>query len=358
MNIKVGDKVRFLNTTGGGVVTRFKGKDQVLVEDEDGFEIPALIRECVVVGGDNDMQVHSSHRPRIQPQAQAQPQQFAPKPQPKPEEVKVEETPEGERMNIYLAYLPIEPAKVMLQSGYETYFVNDSNYYLFFNYMNRHNNSWISRYNGLIEPNTKIFLEEFGKEDLNDLERICVQLIAFKKDKPYSLKNSVSVELHLDTVKFYKQHCFMENDFFEEDAMVYPIVRNDVPERELLISVSDLKEAMFQKAQEDRRTPQSIVKKKSDGAILEVDLHITELLDDTTGLSNADMLTYQLDKFHEILGKCANNKGQKIVFIHGKGDGVLRKAIEKELKTRYKQHYFQDASFREYGFGATMVTIK
>ena len=37
---------------------------------------------------------------------------------------------------------------------------------------------------------------------------------------------------------------------------------------------------------------------------------------------------------------------------------MLRKAIEKDLKTRYKQHYFQDASFREYGFGATMVTIK
>lgn len=47
-NIKVGDKVRFLNSTGGGVVRSFKGKDQVLVEDEDGFEVPALIRECVV----------------------------------------------------------------------------------------------------------------------------------------------------------------------------------------------------------------------------------------------------------------------------------------------------------------------
>ena len=150
----------------------------------------------------------------------------------------------------------------------------------------------------------------------------------------------------------------MENDFFEEDVMVYPIVRNDVPERELLVSAADLKEAMYQKVQEDRHAPQSIVKKKSDGAILEVDLHITELLDNTNGLSNADMLTYQLDKFHEILGKYANHKGQKIVFIHGKGDGVLRKAIEKELKTRYKQHYYQDASFREYGFGATMVTIK
>lgn len=355
-NIKVGDKVRFLNTTGGGIVRGFKGKDQVLVEDEDGFDIPALIRECVVVGGENEMQVHSSNRPKVQPQPQVQ--QSAPKPQPKQEEVKIEETAEGERMNIYLAYLPLEPTKVMLQSGYEAYFINDSNYYLFFNYMNRHNNSWVSRYNGLIEPNTKIFLEEFGKEDLNDLERICVQLIAFKKDKPYSLKNSISVELHLDTVKFYKQHCFMENDFFEEDAMVYPIVRNDVPERELLVSAADLKEAMYQKVQEDRRAPQTIVKKKSDSAVLEVDLHITELLDNTNGLSNADMLTYQLDKFHEILGKYANHKGQKIVFIHGKGDGVLRKAIEKELKTRYKQYYYQDASFREYGFGATMVTIK
>ena len=35
------------------------------------------------------------------------------------------------------------------------------------------NNSWISRYNGIVEPNTQIFLEEFGKEELNDLERIC-----------------------------------------------------------------------------------------------------------------------------------------------------------------------------------------
>ena len=356
-NIKVGDKVRFLNSTGGGVVRSFKGKDQVLVEDEDGFEVPALIRECVVVG-DSEMQVHSSRRsplPSVTQAAVPQPK----KPEPQPEVEKVTETIEGERLNIYLAYLPIEPAKVIQGSGYETYFINDSNYYLFFNYMNRQNNSWISRYNGIVEPNTQIFLEEFGKEELNDLERICVQLIAFKKDKPYSLKNAISVELHLDTVKFYKQHCFMENDFFDEDAMVYPIVRQDIPEKELLISAAELQQAMQQKVHEDRRVPQTIVKKKvTDSSILEVDLHITELLDNTNGLSNADMLDYQLEKFHEVLAKYAANKGQKIVFIHGKGDGVLRKAIEKELKTKYKQYYYQDASFREYGFGATMVTIK
>ena len=354
-NIKVGDKVRFLNSTGGGVVRSLRGKDQVLVEDEDGFEVPTLITECVVVG-ETDMQVHSSRR---SPLPQTPPPAAAPQPKkPEPVEEKIVETAEGERLNIYIAYLPVEPSKVMQGSRYETYFINDSNYYLMFNYMNRHNNSWMSRYNGLVEPNTQIFLEEFGKEDLNDLERICVQLIAFKKDKPYSLKNAISVELHIDTVKFYKQHCFMENNFFDEDAILYPIVRQDVPERELLISASEIQEAMQQKVREDRHAPQPIMKKKSDSAILEVDLHINQLLDNTSGLDNAAMLTYQLDKFHEIMGKYEGQKGQKIVFIHGKGDGVLRKTIEKELKTRYKQHYYQDASFREYGFGATMVTIK
>jgi Domain of unknown function (DUF2027). len=106
---------------------------------------------------------------------------------------KVEETAEGERLNVFLAYLPIDP-KSMQQTRYEAYFVNESNYFLFYNYMSRQNNSWMSRSQGLIEPNTKIFMEEFGKEDLNELERICVQFIAFKKDKPYAMKNSVSVE--------------------------------------------------------------------------------------------------------------------------------------------------------------------
>jgi dsDNA-specific endonuclease/ATPase MutS2 len=50
-------------------------------------------------------------------------------------------------------------------------------------------------------------------------------------------------------------------------------------------------------------------------------------------------------------------KGQRIVFIHGKGDGVLRKAILTELKTKYPACRWQDASFKEYGYGATMVTV-
>ncbi len=351
MGIKVGDKVRFLNSVGGGVVVGFSGKNKVLVEDEDGFEIPAFIQECVVIS-ESGPQVRSINKPQAPSAPEIKPVQSV------SEEVEVEETKEGERLNIYLAYLPIDP-KAFQQTGYEAYFINSSNYYLFINYMYRENNSWISRYTGLVEPNMKIFMEEFDKSELNKLERVCVQFIAFKKNKPYALKNAISVELRPDTVKFYKMHCFMENDFFEEDALILPVVREDVPEKELLVSATDLQEAMMQKAKEDRRAPKPVVKKPAEAlAVIEVDLHINELLDNTSGLSNADMLTYQLEKFHEVLKQYAGKKGQKIVFIHGKGDGVLRNAIEKELKTKYKSYYYQDASFREYGFGATMVTIK
>ena len=88
-----------------------------------------------------------------------------------------------------------------------------------------------------------------------------------------------------------------------------------------------------------------------------VDLHIHELIDNTHGLSNADMLNLQVDEFRKVMDENRHNKGQKIVFIHGKGEGVLRNAIMKELNHRYKGNDVQDASFREYGFGATQVTI-
>jgi len=54
MNCKIGDKVRFLNSVGGGIVVRFMNKNIVAVQDEDGFEIPVSINEIVVINEKND----------------------------------------------------------------------------------------------------------------------------------------------------------------------------------------------------------------------------------------------------------------------------------------------------------------
>ena len=52
--MKIGDKVRFLSETGGGRISGFQGKNIVLVEDEDGFEIPTLVSEVIVVADSSE----------------------------------------------------------------------------------------------------------------------------------------------------------------------------------------------------------------------------------------------------------------------------------------------------------------
>ena len=69
------------------------------------------------------------------------------------------------------------------------------------------------------------------------------------------------------------------------------------------------------------------------------------------------MLMAQMNEFRKVMDENIKKKGQKIVFIHGKGEGVLRKTILQELKYRYKNCSWQDASFCEYGFGATLVKV-
>ena len=92
--------------------------------------------------------------------------------------------------------------------------------------------------------------------------------------------------------------------------------------------------------------------------ILEVDLHADSLLETTAGLNAFDILNHQLDVVRKTINEHIKEKGKKIVFIHGKGEGVLLNAIMQELKRKYPRCLSQDASFQKYGFGATMVIIK
>lgn len=377
--VKIGDKVRFLSEVGGGVVTGFRGKDIVLVEDADGFDIPMPVRECVVIETDD----YNVPTPAAKAAAKKKEEEQAARPVfvtsktanassniqevpagrlAKPE-ISVYRQPEmkgGDILNVFLAFVP-EDIKAVSTTPFETYLVNDSNYCLYYVYLSAEGKAWTVRSHGVVEPNTKLLLEEFEKSELNDRERVAVQLVAFKDNRSFVMKPSVSVELRIDTVKFYKLHTFQSTDFFETPALVYDIIKNDLPARQVYVSAEELQEALIQKKTiEDHvfSKPQTIIKRGGKNGIIEIDLHIGELLDDTRGMSNSEMLNYQLDKFREVLEQYKGKREQRIVFIHGKGDGVLRKALLDELKRKYPNFRHQDASFQEYGFGATMVTVK
>ncbi|MDD4967937.1 MAG: DUF2027 domain-containing protein [Paludibacter sp.] len=360
--IKKGDTVRFLNAVGGGVVIRVdEAKKMVFVEDADGFEMPVLERECVLIQAINketnfpikDFKSKTATIPA--PEVSKAAETY------KPEPVKAEpivETPEGDNLIALLAFFPMD-IKQMQTTSYECYLVNDSNYYLYYNVVNGENDVFQSVANGIIEPNTQELLTEITKEQLSAWERLRVQLLPFKQGKSYNPQAVIDARLKINAVKFYKLHSFTTNDYFDEPAMLIDITAEKEKEEENKkmadVSPEEIKQAMFQKEEPGRPR---LVKRKETAEVIEVDLHINELVDSTAGMSNGDMLQLQLDKFHAVLEENKNKKGQKIVFIHGKGEGVLRNEIEKLLKTQYKAYYFQDASFREYGFGATMVTIR
>ena len=263
------------------VLLRDFNKQLAIVEDEYGFDVPVLISDCVVVEPSGNEKMEQVSVDELSTN-ESESDEYAP-------EAKIfstdipEETREGEEITACLAYLPID-IKNISTTNYECYFVNDSNYWLFFNYMSRENNSWKSRYNGSVEPNTKIFLEEFNKQQFNELEKVAIQFIAFKHQKPYSFKNPCSVELRIDTVKFYKLHSFHENDYFEENALIYYIIKDDQPERELQVSAGDPEKAIREKERVQRRPRKERIPRKRNNDVIEVDLHIEELIDTTTGM--------------------------------------------------------------------------
>lgn len=230
--MKIGDQVRFLNEIGGGRVAGFQGKNIVLVEDEDGFQVPMLTTEVVVVGDEDYgtghmIEVRSEKQEVRDNRDKRSEEEEEPEERPITFKAKPMERKGGERLSAYLAFVPID-MKELSQTRFESYLVNDSNYYLRYTLLTGENNAWTLRAEGELEPNTKEFIEEFGREDLNGLEHCCVQMTAYKREKTFLLKPTVNALVNVDTVKFYKLHAFHENDFFEQPALVYTLIENDV----------------------------------------------------------------------------------------------------------------------------------
>ncbi len=355
--MKIGDQVRFLSEIGGGKVAGFQGKNIVLVEDEDGFQVPMQISEVVVIGEENYDTQHVVEMKQKGTKKPSEPQEEEPADRPVTFQAAPEERKGGERLSAYLAFVPLN-AKELTQTRFEAYFINDSNYFMRFTYLSSESNSWHLRATAEVEPNTKLFIEEFGREILNELERVAVQILPYKRGKNFLLKPAVDVQLRIDGVKFYKLHSFQDSAFFEQPALVYTLIENDKALKPLYVDAQQLKESLYQRKEEPRQERPLVQPARKEGGPVVVDLHADEVLETTQGMSAADILNYQLDIFRKTLQEHAKKKGTKIVFIHGKGEGVLRQALINDLRYRFKNYTYQDASFQEYGYGATQVTIK
>ena len=382
--MKIGDKVRFLSSTGGGIIAGFKGKI-VLVEDEDGFQIPTPVNEVVVVeDAATDrakLRIDQQQRKMEKGEDNRSIKQRLTAAGSEEEEVG-ENWRDVDELSIYLAFTPTD-IKNLTTTHFKSYLVNDSNYYVHFSYALKQEEKWVLKAVGELEPNMKLLIEDFTLADLNNMLQGCVQLQSYKKDKPFTLKPTCDLQVKIDAVKFYKLNTFHESVFFEQPALIYTLIEKDKPAQHPMLepltrkaedeateklkvgysSPSRLSEEEIDKKTEELAKRYKVERKKPAKQILNddkiiIDLHADELLETTVGMTSADILEYQLDVFRRTLDQYKGQRGKKLIFIHGKGEGVLRHAIIHELNYKYKHYSYQDASFREYGYGATQVTIK
>tara|TARA_B110000091_G_scaffold153917_1_gene163854 strand:- start:421 stop:969 length:549 start_codon:yes stop_codon:yes gene_type:complete len=145
----------------------------------------------------------------------------------------------------------------------------------------------------------------------------------------------------------------------DDDGMVYEYNQNELvvieEDQHQLSKYSDINNPLFNDKLQDQKVKGSSFKKENNEVILEVDLHINQLIKSTTGMDNFQMLSLQLETAKRKIEFAISKRISKIIFIHGVGEGVLKSELH-YLFGRYPVRFY-DASYKKYGLGATEVYI-
>ena len=330
MRIRIGDKVRFLNESGGGTVTRLKDSHNVFVEIEDGFEVPYPIKFLVVTETEFIVNKDAENLDLT--------------PNYKPDE------------NIYFVLEP-DHELPLLTDWYSIHLFNQSEFNIFFTYSVKDGNLYQTLKHGELGPYQKLFLKKINKKQLSEYALNKVELLFFKK-RHYIAQIPVA-EVILLNEKIISNGTFIRNEEFKNPVMYFVLRDKFLRDNRQKIELTEFDVERLKKFDEYHTGKNQVSKPHKKIQLIEekeVDLHIEELLDDIRGMSNGDMLNFQIKIFQKELDAAISSNFKKIIFIHGVGNGRLKSEIRHILKS-YPECMVGDASYKKYGYGATEVIL-
>lgn len=145
----------------------------------------------------------------------------------------------------------------------------------------------------------------------------------------------------------------------DSDGMVFRFHKDELvkigEEQKELSKFSDINNPFLKEKKNPKKKKISVFKKANNQTVMEVDLHIEKLVKTSRSMDNFDILNYQINTAKHKLEYCIQKRIPRLVFIHGVGEGVLKTELQ-YLLNKYPVGY-QDASYRDYGLGATEVSI-
>ena len=159
------------------------------------------------------------------------------------------------------------------------------------------------------------------------------------------------VRIHNDTVTIETE------DALELEFNVNMLIKIDGQDFESEIFTSkSTQQVIAEKESFKKRQSKPVKPKEHNQAVFEVDLHIHQLTKSTNGMTKHDMLNLQIDTAKRQLEFAIQKRIQKVVFIHGIGEGILKLELQ-YLFDRYNNVKHYDANYQKYGLGATEVYI-
>ena len=352
---KIGDRVSFLSTTGGGRVTKIIDSRMVMVEIEDGFEVPCLISDLVY-----DYRSQPARQQQITDVVQQEVKEKELLQQQQEEDSRHgglrRFAKEAEKEGVYLAFVPHEQ-QWLLTGAMDVILVNHTPFEMLYTFTVKEKEQFVNVDYGQLEKYEKVVVETISREDLEYWCNGVVQAI-FTKETSDIVLLPLNVPFALRSNRFFKEGSYLMSGILGEKAVM--VCLSELVS--LKSSDADLmkiaKEGVGSQAPKKDLVKQEapIDKHKTGQGEATVDLHIGELVENIAGLSSHDMFQIQMDYFKKMLDSAIAAEYNKVTFIHGVGNGVLKNAIIEELK-KYEKTKSHQASIAKFGVGAIDVVI-
>lgn len=350
MKFKVGDKVKFLNETGGGVISRIVSGNLVYVATEDGFELPTPTGELILMEHESkagrmfsetyDVDLSETRATGISEPAAQRKGKVRPG---------AEETP-----GIYLAFVP-DDQQWFITGDLEVRIINHTGNDILYNLLLADEEQEYFGFDyGSVEAGGSAVNEKIDRESLPGWTDGIVQLFIHSEETAYL---PVSASFHIKAARFSNEGSYQDSGLLGEKAIIYKLTEFKAFKRIPGKTQAQKKdeEVVEVKASEHRK--ETLIGRHAVGPhTAVVDLHIGEIVDNIAGLSSHDMFLLQMRHFERTLESAMANNFVKVTYIHGVGNGVLKNAIIRKLKD-YESLENKGASLAEYGQGALDVII-
>jgi hypothetical protein len=358
MNFKVGDRVSFLNSKGGGIISKVIDKEIVHVTIEDGFDIPVMAKELIKTGtAEIAEEIRIAHENILKSREPEVSDDVMPL-------YLSHNNPEQRPDGIYFCFVP-QIQENPLSGSMDIYLLNHTQYTSVFTLYLKYGGDYHGTEYGFIEPESRLQLGTIGRSEIEKWANALLQSVFFMDGKSRPLP-PFSGLINFRPIRLYKEENFQWESLLRKKAffvqvgllseiLAKPLVEEKLSRENLKTLEEKLKPAEgTHSGQGSSRKETFLDKHKIDDQIAEVDLHIGELIENFSNLDNNDMLNIQLDYFKKCMTEASKEKIVKIIFIHGIGNGKLKGEIHKAL-SNYEGIAFHDASFARYGLGATEV---